>query len=154
MEEITDKITLVEDIATQTNLLALNASIEAARAGLHGKGFAVVAAEVRKLAEKSQIASRDITDLAKRSMGISNRAGELLNDIVPDVKRTADLVLEIYNASEEQNNAIQQINNGMNAVIRQLSGQKENLLEWRSPLISLNARNSKKNSSKVKKWRP
>ena len=58
MQEIASRIGIIDDIAYQTNLLALNAAIEAARAGEHGKGFAVVAAEVRKLAERSQVAAR------------------------------------------------------------------------------------------------
>ncbi len=114
MNEIAEKIHLVEDIAYQTNLLALNAAIEAARAGEHGKGFAVVASEVRKLAEKSQKAAVDISDLAGNSVSIANRAGELLKSIVPEIIKTADLVQNITIASEEQNSGAEQINTGMN----------------------------------------
>ncbi len=114
MMEISKKISLIEDIASQTNLLALNASIEAARAGEHGKGFAVVATEVRKLAEKSQAAAMEISDLAARSVEVSNRAGKLLDEIVPSIKQTADLVQDITAASEQQNLGVTQINEGMN----------------------------------------
>jgi len=113
MREIAAKIGIVDDIAYQTNLLALNAAIEAARAGEHGKGFAVVATEVRKLAERSQVAAQEIGDLATNSVKTAERAGTLLEEMVPAINRTSDLVQEITAASSEQTNGVQQINQAM-----------------------------------------
>ncbi|MDH3997251.1 MAG: methyl-accepting chemotaxis protein [Desulfuromonadales bacterium] len=110
MKEIADKIQIIEEIARQTNLLALNAAIEAARAGEHGKGFAVVAAEVRKLAERSQVAAGEISELSGSSVEIAEKAGGMLQVIVPDIERTAELVQEISAASKEQDSGAEQIN--------------------------------------------
>ncbi len=110
MKKIAEKISIIEDIAYQTNMLALNAAIEAARAGDHGKGFAVVASEVRKLAERSQTAAGDIGELASSSVEIAERAGGLLDEIVPSINQTADLVQEIAAASDEQSSGAGQIN--------------------------------------------
>ncbi len=110
MKEIATKISIIEEIARQTNLLALNAAIEAARAGEHGKGFAVVATEVRKLAERSQLAAGEISKLSSSSVEVAEKAGELLTKIVPDIQRTAELVQEISAASNEQNTGSEQIN--------------------------------------------
>ena len=110
MKEIANKISIIEEIARQTNLLALNAAIEAARAGEHGKGFAVVATEVRKLAERSQVAAGEINRLSATSVQIAEKAGEMLTRIVPDIQKTAELVSEINAASNEQNTGAEQIN--------------------------------------------
>ncbi len=113
MKQIAQKINIIDDIAYQTNLLALNAAIEAARAGEHGKGFAVVAAEVRKLAERSQVAAQEIGDVASSSVQLAERAGNLLDEMVPSIKKTSDLVQEITAASEEQSSGVGQINSAV-----------------------------------------
>ncbi|MGY3870572.1 methyl-accepting chemotaxis protein [Aeromonas crassostreae] len=113
MKQIAKRISIIDDIAYQTNLLALNAAIEAARAGDHGKGFAVVAAEVRKLAERSQVAAQEIGELASSSVDMAERAGELLDQIVPSINKTSDLVQEISAASAEQSTGVSQINMAM-----------------------------------------
>jgi methyl-accepting chemotaxis protein-1 (serine sensor receptor) len=113
MKQIAAKIGIVDDIAYQTNLLALNAAIEAARAGEHGKGFAVVAAEVRKLAERSQIAAKEIGELAIGSVTVSEKAGSLLTEMIPSIRKTSDLVQEITAASEEQTLGLSQISTAM-----------------------------------------
>jgi methyl-accepting chemotaxis protein len=117
MKQIAQKISIIDDIAYQTNLLALNAAIEAARAGDHGKGFAVVAAEVRKLAERSQVAAQEIGTVASSSVELAERAGQLLGAMVPSIKKTSDLVQEISAASQEQSQGVGQIN----AAVAQLS---------------------------------
>ncbi|USX26994.1 methyl-accepting chemotaxis protein [Oxalobacteraceae bacterium OTU3CINTB1] len=110
MKQIAAKVLIIDDIAYQTNLLALNAAIEAARAGEHGKGFAVVAAEVRKLAERSQIAAQEIGEVATSSVSLAEQAGQMLGAMVPNIKKTSELVQEITAASEEQSSGLAQIN--------------------------------------------
>jgi methyl-accepting chemotaxis protein len=113
MRDIAKRVMIIDDIAYQTNLLALNAAIEAARAGEHGKGFAVVAAEVRKLAERSQVAAQEIGDLAGGSVQLAERAGGLLDEMVPAIEQTSRLVQEIAAASVEQASGVSQINIAM-----------------------------------------
>ena len=130
MKQIAKKIGIIDDIAAQTNLLALNAAIEAARAGEHGKGFAVVAAEVRKLAERSQIAAQEIGEVAGNSVELAEKAGRLLAEIVPNIRKTSDLVQEITAASTEQSSGVGQINSAvgqLNTTTQQNASSSEEL---------------------------
>ncbi len=139
MKEIADKISIIEEIARQTNLLALNAAIEAARAGEHGKGFAVVAAEVRKLAERSGAAAGEISELSATSVEVAEKAGEMLKKIVPDIRRTAELVQEIAAASHEQNAGAEQINRAiqqLDQVIQQNASASEEMASTSEELSS------------------
>lgn len=139
MKEIAGKIGIIEEIARQTNLLALNAAIEAARAGEHGKGFAVVASEVRKLAERSQGAAAEISDLSTSSVEVAETAGEMLAKMVPDIQRTAELVQEIAAASKEQDTGADQVNKAiqqLDQVIQQNASASEEMASTSEELSS------------------
>ncbi|MBS1871696.1 MAG: hypothetical protein JSU00_00680 [Acidobacteria bacterium] len=139
MKEIASKISIIEEIARQTNMLALNAAIEAARAGEHGKGFAVVAAEVRKLAERSQKAAGEINLLSTSTVTVAETAGKMLEKLVPDIQKTADLVQEISAASNEQNIGAQQINQALQqlqTVIQQNAAAAEEMASTSEELSS------------------
>lgn len=113
IKQIADKITIINDIAFQTNILALNAAVEAARAGEAGRGFAVVAAEVRKLAERSKIAADEIEVLSRSSVQVTEEAGKLVEELIPEIRKTSRLVQEITAASIEQSSGAEQVNNAV-----------------------------------------
>ncbi len=130
MQMITQKISIIEEIARQTHMLSLNATIEAARAQEYGKGFGVVAAEVRQLAERSRIAATEINQLASSSVAVAEKAGEMLQTLVPNIQKTAELVQEISAGNNEQNRGTDQINMAiqqLDQVIQQNSAASEEM---------------------------
>ncbi|SFA89408.1 methyl-accepting chemotaxis protein [Rhizobium sp. NFR07] len=139
MRTIAEKISIVQEIARQTDLLALNAAVEAARAGEHGKGFAVVASEVRKLAERSQAAAAEISTLSGETVQVATEAGEMLNRLVPDIQKTAELVSEISAACREQDIGAAQINEAiqqLDKVTQQNAGASEEMSATSEELAS------------------
>jgi methyl-accepting chemotaxis protein len=139
MREIAKRISVIDDIAYQTNLLALNAAIEAGRAGEHGRGFAVVASEVRKLAARSQTAAKEIDEVASSSVKLAESAGQLLDEIVPQIRRTADLVQEISASSDEQTTGANQITTAISQIsiaTQQNSSSAEELYSTAEELTS------------------
>lgn len=118
MIDISEKIKIINDIAFQTNILALNAAVEAARAGEFGKGFSVVASEVKKLAERSKIAADEIQEMASNGAKVSQVAIKQLNDTIPLMQKTSDLIEEISAVSIEQSSGAAQINDSVQNINR------------------------------------
>lgn len=163
MKDIADKVSIISEIARQTNILALNAAVEAARAGEAGKGFAVVAAEVRKLAERSQVSAVEIDTLSKSSVSVAEKAGKLFEDLVPNIQKTAQLVQEINASSSEQNSGAQQVNGAiqqLNQVTQQNAASSEELASNSEELASqadtlretINFFRMKNENETAKKW--
>ena len=128
MKEIAEKVTVIGEFARKTNILALNAAVEAARAGSAGKGFAVVAAEVRRLAENSQSSAEEIDLLCRKSLDVSDEASQLFEQLLPSIQKTAQIVKQISNASEEQNSGAEQVNDAiqqLNNITQQNSASSE-----------------------------
>ncbi len=147
MKQIMEKIAVIENIANQTNMLALNAAIEAARAGEHGKGFAVVASEVRKLAEHSKTAAGEIGELSSTTVKAAESAAQSLDQLVPGIRKTSDLIQEISAATTEQSSGVEQINQAilqLNDVIQQnvisaesMSGTSNSMADYADELKSM-----------------
>lgn len=139
IQQIAEKISIINDIAFQTNLLALNAAVEAARAGEYGKGFAVVAAEVRKLAERSKMSAAEIDELSAHSVRISEKAGELIDEMLPETQKVTDLIQEISKFSIEQKISAEQVNKAiqqLNSVTQQNASSSEELASSAEELAS------------------
>ncbi|MFW5706978.1 MAG: methyl-accepting chemotaxis protein [Bacteroidota bacterium] len=127
---IAQKISIITEISRQTNILALNAAVEAARAGEHGKGFAVVAAEVRKLAETSKAAADQINELAMKTVNVTENTGKMMNDLMPELEKTTQLISEVTAASLEQNSGAEQVNTAilqLNQITQQNAASSEEM---------------------------
>ncbi len=136
---IANKIRIVQDIADQTRMLSLNATIEAARAQEYGKAFSVVAAEIRRLAEVSRTAATEIDELAASSVSLAEQSGQLLQHLVPNIERTAELVQEISAASNEQSSGATQIGRAiqqLDQVIQQNAASAEEVSATSTQLLN------------------
>ena len=143
VKEITSKIAVIQDITNQTNLLALNAAIEAARAGDAGKGFAVVANEVRKLAERTKDAATDIMELSTQTLAAADNAGEKIQNVIPEIEKTTDLVEKISVACREQTLSASQVSTAiqqLDTVVQQNASSSEELAAM-SEELSASAQN-------------
>ena len=110
MAVIAERISVIQEIASQTNMLSLNATIEAAKAQEYGKGFSVVASSVRDLAHQSRQSADEIRALVTSCVALSAQAGDVLQRLMPNSQKTAELVQEISASAQEQLHGIEQIN--------------------------------------------
>jgi methyl-accepting chemotaxis protein len=146
MNNIVSKVSIVGEIAKQTNLLAINAAIEASRYGIQGKGFSVVASEIKKLAERSQAAAKEINELSKLGLEQAAETEKMLGEIIPDIERTSVFVKKIARSSVEQKNNSEEISRGINELnsVTQQNADASFRLSQHSKNISAQAENLKK----------
>ena len=127
MQQISERISLVNAIADQTNILALNAAVEAARAGEHGRGFAVVATEVRKLAATSRTAADEMVSYMRTSEKLTTESGSLLASFIAELNEFTDLVVRIGTAVREETEGVGQVNTSIQELNQAASQNAENL---------------------------